>query len=155
MTTQLNQQTRPIYSIREVFDSGMLVQDQQMPELDSMVLWSERAWENILLHFRLAVTSKSLGETFYELAETWRQETKYMSSIQQITSNASYQQIIGMGEKALPLIFREMQRQSGHWFLALQRITRVNPIQPQNRGDMENMTIDWLNWGRDSGYIRF
>ena len=155
ITTQLNQQTRPIYSLGLTFDSKVFDQNQQILGPNSTILRSEKVWAEILLHFRFAFTSRFLEETFHELMETWRHETKYMSSIQQITSNVSYQQIIGLGEKALPLIFEEMQQRLGHWFLALQRITRENPVQSQNRGNMKQMTADWLNWGRENGYIRF
>ena len=155
ITTQLNQQTRPIYHLGSVFNDKIFAQNQQILGSDSVVLHSEKTWAEILLHFHFAFTTRSLEETFHELTETWRHETKYISSIQQITSNTSYQQIIGLGEQALPLIFEEMQQRLGHWFVALQRITRTNPIQTQNRGNIEQMTADWLNWGRENGYVRF
>ena len=34
----------------------------------------------------------------------------------------AYQQIISMGEAALPLILRELERNKDHWFLALMAI---------------------------------
>lgn len=40
----------------------------------------------------------------------------------------AYQQIIGMGEKALPLILRDLRdRPTGHWFWALNAITGEEP----------------------------
>ena len=152
--TQLNQQTRPISSPQSSFD-GIYDWSQELLGVGSVVLWSEKRWGDILLHFNSTFTCKSLRGTFYDLMETWRYETKYLSSVQQIADNVSYQQIVGLGEKVLPLIFEEMHRRPGHWFLALQRITRENPIQPQHRGNMEKMTDDWLNWGRKNGYIQF
>ena len=47
---------------------------------------------------------------FYALASQWREETRYVSSISQIATNPSYQQIIGMGAIAIPLILEELLR---------------------------------------------
>lgn len=38
-------------------------------------------------------------------------------------SHPAYRQIIEMGQPALPLIFRELERNGGEWFDALQSIT--------------------------------
>ncbi len=63
----------------------------------------------------------------------------------------AYQQIIGMGDRALPLIFKDLRREPDHWFWALQAITGENPVSEQNAGDLEAMTGDWLVWASTHG----
>ena len=64
----------------------------------------------------------------------------------------AYQQIIGMGEYALPLIFQALQREPDHWFWALGAITGENPVPDAHAGDLDAMTSDWLSWGDAHGY---
>ena len=94
-----------------------------------------------------------LEQTFRALADKWRLETRMLSSDSDIAANFSYHQIIGMGEKALPLIFREMRERGGRWFWALRAITRQNPIRPEDRGNVRRMTEAWLEWGRRHKYV--
>ena len=61
--------------------------------------------------------------------------------------------IIGMGEPALPLILREMRDRGGHWFLALESIAGENPILDEHCGYVPLMKEDWLQWGRERGYL--
>jgi hypothetical protein len=98
--------------------------------------------------------SSGIEQSFRELADRWREETMHLSSTPEAALNFSYQQIIGMGKEALPLIFREMQTQGGHWFWALAAITRENPVQPEDRGKVRRMTQAWLEWGRENGYLQ-
>ncbi len=65
----------------------------------------------------------------------------------------AYQQIIGMGQDAIPLILAEMKRKPGHWFWALKSITGEDPVLPEQRGRIKKMTEAWINWGRNQGYI--
>jgi hypothetical protein len=61
----------------------------------------------------------------------------------------SYQRIIGMGEKALPLILRQLRNEGNdpdHWFWALEAIAQVDPVPPEAYGDMEEMAQCWLRW---------
>jgi len=63
----------------------------------------------------------------------------------------AYQQIIGMGELAVPLILKELEKNGGHWLWALHAITREDPAK---EGDDFDAAIEaWLNWGRDQRYI--
>jgi hypothetical protein len=66
----------------------------------------------------------------------------------------AYQQIIGMGTPAVPLILAELKRGVDHWFWALRAITRENPVPPESLGDMDAMAAAWLAWGRMKGYAR-
>jgi hypothetical protein len=92
--------------------------------------------------------SHKLEADFNELKEKWLRETKASSSVVEKFMNQNYQQIIGIGEPAIPLILREMQRRPGHWFWALRAITRQNPVSEEDRGNIPRMTEAWLRWGR-------
>lgn len=98
-------------------------------------------------------SESSLTHRFQSLTATWRRETALRSSVTAVAMHPAYQQIIGLGEPALPLIFRELRREPDHWFWALQAITGENPIPEENAGDLEAMTIDWLAWAKTHGYL--
>lgn len=90
---------------------------------------------------------------FRRLAEWWRSETGLMSSIDDKALHPAYQQIIGMGPEAILLILRELQLRPAHWFWALNAITREDPINPEDIGNVKKMTEAWLRWGRERGYL--
>lgn len=92
---------------------------------------------------------------FQNLAKRWHRETKYLSSDHDIAMNPAYQSIIGMGDRAIPLILQDLQRKTepNPWFWALTMITRENPVPPEEAGDMRRMRERWLDWGRSRGYI--
>ena len=94
----------------------------------------------------------SLSQQFEQLAAQWRQETGHLSLMNDIVLNRAYQQIIGMGKPAIVLILQDLKKQPDHWFWALRSITGENPIQPDDRGRLSQMTEAWLEWGRQHGY---
>ena len=96
-----------------------------------------------------------LEQQFKELSEKWRNETGGYSTSKQITNNKTYKDIIGLGPKVLPLIFKDLQKEPDYWFDALTHITKPknDPIKNENYGDIELMTKDWLNWARQNKYI--
>lgn len=90
---------------------------------------------------------------FNQLCTQWVDETSHYSAIPEIVLHPAYQQIIGMGEKALPLIFSRLKDKPEHWFWALKSITGVDPVKPENRGKINAMRDDWMDWAREAGYI--
>jgi hypothetical protein len=90
---------------------------------------------------------------FRELKSQWETDTAILSSDIEIAIHPAYQEIIGMGEDVIPLILSEMGKKPGNWFWALKSITGEDPILPEHRGKVEEMTKMWLNWGREKGYI--
>lgn len=96
---------------------------------------------------------EAIKQRFARLAERWRNETAALSSVSQIAMNPAYQEIIGLGRAATPLILKELKRQPGHWFWALRAITGEDPVRPEQRGKVREMTAAWLHWGAESGVI--
>jgi hypothetical protein len=92
---------------------------------------------------------------FRLLALQWQEERDATSSITQMATCPSYQRIIGMGEKAIPLIVRQLENEGDdpdHWFWALQALTREDPVPQSARGDMKEMARAWLDWAYMAGY---
>ncbi len=86
-------------------------------------------------------------QKFDALAERWREERGPTSSATRMAMTPSYQQIIGMGEDAVPLILGELMRKPDHWFWALKAITGEDPVSPQSRGNLKEMAFAWVLWG--------
>ena len=61
--------------------------------------------------------------------------------------------IVGMGERALPLIFQELARSRGHWGWALTAITGASVTTTAQAGDIRAISDAWLRWGRARRYI--
>ena len=66
---------------------------------------------------------------------------------------SSYQQIIGIGEPAVPLLLDELSREPDHWFWALEAITQENPVPKEAAGKVRLMAQAWVAWGIREGYI--
>lgn len=104
--------------------------------------------------FNVSAPTPEEERAFAALAAQWRAEIRHLSSDTDITGRFAYHQIIGMGARALPLIFRQLQEHGGPWFWALRAITRENPVRPEDRGSVRRMTEAWLDWGRQRGHVR-
>jgi hypothetical protein len=98
------------------------------------------------------IETTEIETTFLELAEQWRHDTGMLSVISKISMHPAYQRIIGMGQPVVPLIMRELEHEPDHWFWALNSITGVNPVKPEQRGNLNQMAQAWVEWGRENGY---
>src|SRR5438132_14031200 len=56
-----------------------------------------------------------LEKAFEELANQWRADTAFLSSVSKMATHPAYQQIIEMGPAVVPLILRELERGPDHW----------------------------------------
>lgn len=95
--------------------------------------------------------SDEVAYRFKSLAAVWRRECAHLSSIRDMVLHPAYQQIIGMGKEALPLLIRELERNPDHWFWALRAITGEDPVPPEHRGQVRLMAQDWVDWARKRG----
>lgn len=94
-----------------------------------------------------------LNVEFHALATAWKRDTDGMSSPTLRAAHPAYQQIIGLGPAALPLILRELEESGGAWFWALRAISREDPVPAADRGKPRAMRRSWLRWGREKGLI--
>ena len=90
---------------------------------------------------------------FERLATEWKRETAHLSSPSMIAEHSAYQQIIGMGSVAIPMILRDLNEAAAHWYWALRSIARESPIRPEDRGNIDAMRAAWLDWGERHQYI--
>ncbi len=97
--------------------------------------------------------AEPLQERFQALKDDWKSRTRHLSNVAQIALVFSYQQIIGMGPQAVPLILAELQHQPDHWSWALEAITGANPVPKQDAGDIEASASAWLEWGKQNGLL--
>ena len=87
---------------------------------------------------------------FQALRKRWHQErNESSSSTTEICMTPAYQEIIGMGLQAVPLIIAQLRSegsQPDHWFWALAAITGANPVPEEDAGRMDKMVVHWLSW---------
>lgn len=103
-------------------------------------------------HGELApLTAGALQLVFDQLAQQWREETKGTSLPARREMHFAYQQIIGMGEPAVPLILEELADEIDDWFWALIAITRVDVAE--GASDVHEAATRWLRWGRETGRL--
>ena len=98
------------------------------------------------------LSDSQLEQIFNKLAKQWKEDTINLSSMQQMALHPAYQQIIGLGPKAIPLILNDLKSEPDFWFWALRALTRANPVTDKMAGDLSTMTRVWLDWGREHGY---
>jgi hypothetical protein len=109
--------------------------------MDSLSSWSDRNKDT------------TVEAEFEQLVDTWKSETGMLSRLDQICMHPAYQQIIGMGPRAIPFILRDLRATQSHWFWALSAITGENPVFDSENADMDQLAEAWLEWGRSKGYI--
>ena len=92
-------------------------------------------------------------QKFCELADKWKTDTYYVSSMSMIVNHPAYQEIIQMGESVVPLILRELANSPDWWFAALEAIVDSPPTLDALEGDLEESARVWVDWGITRGYI--
>jgi hypothetical protein len=100
------------------------------------------------------ISREDVSKVFKELVASWLRDTVLVSSVEDMVLHAAYQQIIGMGEKAIPWLLEELRSHPNHWFWALKSITRTDPVEECDRGNFDRMVEAWLSWGKQHGYLR-
>lgn len=95
--------------------------------------------------------SDDLKAQFDRLVDRWLKDTMISSSSTDMCMHEAYQQIIGLGERVVPLILEEMLGGYLHWGWALAAITRQDPAS--NAKSPKEATEAWLQWGRSQRLI--
>lgn len=95
-----------------------------------------------------------LVSEFNELVSLWKEETSICATAMEMIVHPAYQQIIGMGRKAIPLILNELMRAQDHWFWALKMISREDPVPESARGNINEISKAWIDWGYRKGYLK-
>ena len=94
-----------------------------------------------------------LKDEFNRLVTEWKVGRSRGADVTQMVDHPAYQQIVGLGEQAIPLILEELEREVDHWFPALRELTGTSPVPEESKGNLSKMRDAWLNWGKDEAYI--
>ena len=97
--------------------------------------------------FSTVSADTEMQSEFNRLAAEWKRETAHLSSPTMIAEHWAYQEVVGMGSAAIPLILRDLQQAPALWFMALRDLTGESPIRSEDRGNIEAMRSAWLDWG--------
>lgn len=92
----------------------------------------------------------AIRKRFARLVKDWKANRGPHSDAELLFRHPAYQEIIGMGRQALPLIMAEQRRSVDHWFWALRAITNTNPVLPGHEGNLFLMADDWARWWRSN-----
>lgn len=84
----------------------------------------------------------------------WNAETRFVSSSTVLINHPSYQAIVAMGQRAVPLILASLAKAPDHFGPALQAITGAQPVAYSDSGDIEAIAKAWLRWGADRGIYK-
>ncbi len=100
------------------------------------------------------LANERIEDRFARLRDQWKHDSRYLSNTAQMALLWPYQQLIGMGMDAVPLILSELKREPDHWFWALEAITGENPVPKDDVGDVEASAKAWVSWGEQKGLVR-
>jgi len=103
---------------------------------------------NNLSQFALSEPSMALKLEFERLTTEFKEATKYSSNPGDTINHPSYQKIINMGPRVLPLIFEDVKRDNGFWYEALRQLTGSDPVPKSQWGDIKAMNKTWLKWAK-------
>ena len=99
------------------------------------------------------VQDSGVENQFNQLVHEWKSGRPRGVDVAQMVRHPAYERIIGMGEPAIPLILKELDREVDHWFHALRELTGASPVSEESKGNLSKMTQAWLSWGKDEAYI--
>jgi hypothetical protein len=85
------------------------------------------------------------------LYKKWYEETKYLSSSKKF-ENKYYEKIISLGMDVVPILIDTLKESPEHLFVALNKITKQNPVKIEDRGKIKKMTEDWILWWEQNKY---
>ncbi len=109
-------------------------------------------------------SAEDLAKRFAALRSKWKEDTRYESRMGKMAAHPAFREIVAMGEKAVPLLLADLEKNRGFAFLALQEITGDDPPIPEGfRGnkeicdgwtgyDIEGTQAAWIAWGKSKGY---
>lgn len=105
----------------------------------------ERVRARLVAEEQEAHAQAAEANRFQMLSTQWRNETAHYSVSLKRAMHPAYQQIIGMGEKALPHILKCLRDDPGRdWFWALKAITGEDAAA--NETAIESAIQAWIRW---------
>lgn len=130
--------------------------NERLGELESRVDHLEnevRRLSSLAATSRLGDDTEPSGELdarFDALADEWLDATS-IHSTGIIFLHPAYKRILEMGLEAVPLVLRRIAAHPGPLMQALSDILGESPVKPQNRGNVNAMARDWVEWADRRG----
>lgn len=76
-------------------------------------------------------------------------QTKVMSSVEQMKRTPAYREILRSGQSAVPVLLDALRQEADMAIMAaLADITNADPVPQQVRGNVRAMSKAWLAWGQ-------
>lgn len=89
---------------------------------------------------------------FAALVPKWREDAALHSISHRVALMPAYQEMIGLGSEALPLILDRLKTDpSSHWFWALKAIGRQDAAK--GTSTVSQAVEAWLGWGHSRGLV--
>jgi hypothetical protein len=101
----------------------------------------------------LRATSSDDEREFRHWADQWLKETGHFSDPIQKFMHPAHFKIMAMGTRALPFVLREAEKMSGHWLVALNAVSPVNPVTSEDEINFQRATDAWIRWGKSQKLI--
>jgi hypothetical protein len=90
-----------------------------------------------------------LDRAFFDQAyQQWLQDSAFDSLPDQMKAHESYQAIVALGDRAIPVIAAELRKSPGFLFIALEDITGEDPVPEEAQGNLRATIDAWLTWLR-------
>lgn len=121
-------------------------------------LWSSGA--HVDANLPSATQDPTLRGTFNEpyirrlfecLAEYWKDQTQFESSLEAIFGHPAVELIVELGRSVFPLALEHAENEPERWSYILSRITGSQPLPSGAR--REDAARIWSEWGRIEGWI--
>ena len=84
-----------------------------------------------------------LPQRFARLVDEWKRGRGHSSKLTDLVMHPAFQRIIGIGERAVPLLIEEMKERPDHWISALRAITGVDPVPRESWGKLREIAASW------------
>jgi hypothetical protein len=78
----------------------------------------------------------------------WLEDSLFDSMPDRMRRHDSYQAIVAMGDRVVPLVAAELRREPSFLFLALEDIVEDDPVPDEARGNLQATVAAWLSWLR-------
>jgi len=104
-------------------------------------------------HVRVHDHESDFQQRFARLVAEWKVGRGHSSKLKDLAMHPAYQQIVGMGERAVPLLIEEMKERPDQWDWALRAITGTDPVPPESWGKLKDIAAAWIAWGRERGCV--
>lgn len=135
----------------EQFAFVLTLEATMQPDTGEVVLLNPKSNRSIRLKAKTQAVI-NLQPEFAKLVEAWKKATHHYSFLRQKIVHPAYLRIVGMGEKAIPLILAELkERPSAGWFPALEAISGNDAAQTAK--SIDEAVQSWLAWGRQCRYL--